>query len=103
MTVSEAPVALITGSGRKRVGNVIARYLAKRGYRIDVLVTTASIWATKTFDEIAAEDLRKNFDVNTLGTFFVAQAVGNVMIALEDGGSIVTVGKWAIECPYLDH
>lgn len=34
MTKSNSPVALITGSGRQRVGNVIATELAKDGYRI---------------------------------------------------------------------
>lgn len=31
---SNRPTVLITGSGRHRVGNVIARFLAERGYRI---------------------------------------------------------------------
>ena len=34
MNSQAQPVALITGSGRARVGNVIARYLAERGYQI---------------------------------------------------------------------
>ena len=33
-TDSKARVALITGSGRRRVGNVIASYLAERGFSI---------------------------------------------------------------------
>jgi pteridine reductase len=155
MHESTKPVALITGSGRLRVGNVIARYLAAKDYRIaihynssvdeanqtceelrrqgtdceayqadvangadidkmvdgvygrfgriDVLVTTSSIWETIPFDEITADDLQKNFDVNTLGTFFAARAVGRVMVDQPEGGSIVTIGDWSIERPYLDH
>ena len=147
--------ALITGGGRHRVGNVIARYLADRQYRIalhyhtseaeaaetqaalqaegvdcelyqadvsddsdvqqmvhavqsrfgsiDVLATTVSIWSPKSLDEISADDLRSNFDVNTLGTFFAARAVGAVMVEQPTGGSIVTFGDWAIDRPYLDH
>lgn len=149
------PVALITGSGRHRVGNVIARYLAERKYqialhyhsskdeamktldelrshgvnceayeadvsnddavrrmvtqvneqfgRIDVLATTASIWSPGTLDDITVEDLRSNFEVNTLGTFLPARAVGKVMVEQPQGGSIVTFGDWAIERPYLHH
>ncbi|MDG1895169.1 MAG: SDR family oxidoreductase, partial [Fuerstiella sp.] len=149
------PVALITGSGRHRVGNVIARYLAERKYqialhyhsskeeavetldelrsvgvnceayradvssddsvrqmvtqvndrfgRIDVLATTASVWSSGSLDNITADDLRSNFDVNTLGTFFTARAVGAVMVEQPEGGSIVTFGDWAIERPYMHH
>ena len=149
------PVALITGSGRKRVGNIIARHLAAQGYRIamhyhssedaaresrdelretgvdcevfqadvadesevarmmnnvvdrfqrlDVVVTTSSIWSTTPLKDITADDLRRNFDVNVTGTFLVARAAGNVMISQPDGGSIVTIGDWAIERPYLHH
>ncbi|MEQ9411809.1 MAG: SDR family oxidoreductase [Fuerstiella sp.] len=155
MNESLRPVALITGSGRRRVGYVIARFLAEKNYRIalhynssveeacqtrdelrelgtecdvwqadvadenevetmirgvvdrfgrlDVLVTTASIWSTTPFEQITADDLRKNFDVNTLGTFFAARSAGRVMVNQPEGGAIVTIGDWAIERPYLDH
>lgn len=148
-------VALITGSGRHRVGNVIARYLANRKYlialhyqsskaeametlrelrrngtdceayqadvsndaavadmvaqvherfgRIDVLATTASVWSPGKINDITADELRRNFDINTLGTFFAARAVGAVMVKQPEGGSIVTFGDWAIERPYLHH
>jgi pteridine reductase len=149
------PVALITGSGRRRVGNVIAHALAQRGYaiglhyhmsaesaqatvaqlraggatcaafqadvgdeaavdgmfagvlerfgRLDVLVTTASIWETIPLDQVTAADLRRNFDANTLGTFLCARRAGLIMVGQETGGAIITIGDWAIERPYLDH
>lgn len=151
----DSPTALITGSGRHRIGNVIAKSLAEQHYRIalhyhsskseametrdalretgiqcdayqadvsdddavqamvkavqndfgriDVLVTTASIWNPIPFNEITAADLHANFGVNTLGTFFVARAAGAVMVEQPEGGSIVTFGDWAIDRPYLDH
>lgn len=148
-------VALITGSGRRRVGNVIARHLAERGCaialhyhsseeeaeqtaaeirdlgvacqafranvavesdvdemfdsllasfgRLDVLVTTASIWETTPLEEVTADDVRRSFDVNTLGTFLCARRAGLVMCEQAEGGSIITIGDWSIERPYLDH
>ena len=36
MNESRKPVALITGSGSYRVGNVTARYPAAKGYRIAI-------------------------------------------------------------------
>lgn len=155
MADSNIPVALITGSGRDRVGNVIAKGLADDGYRIalhyhsseesalesrdelrasgtsceafqanvgdesevqqmvdhvvakfgriDVLVTTSSIWPTETLEETTAASVLKSFEVNTLGTFTVAKAAGLVMVNQEAGGSIVTIGDWKIDRPYLDH
>lgn len=155
MSKAPPPVALITGSGRPRVGNVVARFLAERGYRIalhyhrskepaeqtrdelrvndveckafqanvaksaeveqmvgqtvdhfgrlDVLVTTASIWAETPLDAVTEEDLRRNFEINTAGTFFAARAAGQQMVQQAEGGVIVTIGDWAIERPELDH
>lgn len=148
-------VALITGSGRRRVGNVVARGLARRGYaiglhyhhsaesaretaadlaaggtdcavfqadvgdesavermfagvldrwgRLDVLVTTASIWETIPLEEVTAADVRRHFDANTLGTFLCARRAGLIMAGQAEGGAIVTIGDWAIGRPYLDH
>lgn len=155
MPDQDAPVALITGSGRDRVGNVIAKGLAADGYRIalhyhssedhalesrdelrskgtdceafqadvaeeqqvqqmvdavikqfgriDVLVTTSSIWPTETLEETTAASVLKSFEVNTLGTFTVAKAAGLVMTKQKSGGNIVTIGDWKIDRPYLDH
>lgn len=154
-TAANGKTVLITGSGRRRVGYVIARYLAQRGYSIalhyhssqesasriceelqllripcqayqadvsnakdvqrlvtavaddfgtiDGLVTTASIWNRRPLESTTAEDLRRSFDVNTLGTFLVAQEAGRVMVQQSQGGAIVTIGDWAVERPYLDH
>lgn len=148
-------VALITGSGRDRIGNLVANDLAAHGYaialhyhssdeeaaesieamradgvdceafkadvgdetdvhrmfdgirdrfgRLDVLVTTASIWQDAPLEETTAEDLRKNFEVNTLGTFLCAKQAGLMMVDQTEGGCIVTIGDWAIERPYPNH
>lgn len=152
---NEHPVALITGSGRQRVGNVVAHALAQHGYaiglhyhtsaesahataaeldahgtacaafqadvgdetavdrmfdgvlkrfgRLDVLVTTASVWETIGLEQVTAADLRRTFDANTLGTFLCARRAGLIMAGQEAGGAIITLGDWAIERPYLDH
>jgi pteridine reductase len=154
-TDNQAKTALVTGSGRQRVGNVVARALADLGYRLaihyhrsgeaavetvralqsqggdamaiqadvsdeaevdgmfdavmerfgrlDVLVTTASIWPTLSLEETTADAMRKSFDVNTLGTFLCCRRGGLIMAGQNEGGSIVTFGDWAIERPYIDH
>jgi pteridine reductase len=71
--------------------------------RLDVLVTTASVWRSKKLEDIRADDLRLNFDVNTFGTFLCARRAGLMMVEQESGGLVVTIGDWAIERPYLDH
>lgn len=150
-----AKVALVTGSGRRRVGHVIARALAEDGYtialhyhasrqaaeaqigemrrlgipchafradvsveddvdrmfdsiverfgRLDVLVTTASIWETVPLEQLTADHVCRHFQVNTLGTFLCARKAGLIMVGQSEGGAIVTIGDWAIERPYLDH
>jgi len=147
--------ALITGSGRDRIGNLIARGLADDGYaiglhyhnseeeahqtrdeiraagchcdayqadvgdekdvqqmfssfhqqhqRIDLLVTTASIWKTKPLAETTADDVLASFQVNTLGTFLCAREAGLQMAEQETGGSIIVCGDWAIQRPYPGH
>jgi pteridine reductase len=152
--MTNQPVALITGSGRKRVGWHVAQSLADRGYalavhyhrsaadaeqtvadfaargvtamkvqadladeaavqamvdsvlerfqRIDVLVNSAAIWERKPLEQVTAADLRVHFEVNALGTFLCAQRAGLAMVRQDQGGSIINLGDWAIERPYLD-
>jgi pteridine reductase len=147
--------ALVTGSGKKRVGNAVARALAARGFaiavhyhhsaveakqtvaelraagaeaeafqadvsretsidglvqkildrfgRLDALVTCASVWQPKSLEEIGEEDLRRNFDVNTLGTFLCCQKAGLAMCRQPEGGAIVTVADWALARPYRNY
>ena len=153
--MSAAKVALVTGSGKQRVGWYVAEALARRGYsvaihyhesgseaiqtvrhleeigaaakafqadltdetavrnlvrdavitfgRLDVLVTCAAIWPAKKLEDVTAADVRQCFEVNTLATFVCCQEAGLVMAGQPEGGSIVTVGDWAIARPYLDH
>jgi pteridine reductase len=148
-------VALVTGSGRLRLGHVIAASLAGQGYsialhfgrstkaahdtvqrmrdggvnceafqadvaveadvdrmfqavaerfgRLDVLVTTAAIWEAMPLERVSAQDVRRNFDVNALGTFLCARRAGLCMVQQPEGGAIITIGDWAVKRPYLDH
>lgn len=148
-------VALITGSGRPRVGFEIAKSLAECGFdialhyhssaeqaeeganqlrrhgiqceafnadvaneddvnhlfdqvaskfrRLDVLVTTSAIWKPIKLEETTAEDVQQFFNINTLGTFLCARRAGLMMAAQATGGSIITIGDWAIDRPYADH
>jgi pteridine reductase len=149
------PVALVTGSGARRVGNVVARALAARGFhlalhanqsladaeetmndlrlaghqaialaadltdeaaarqivdsaclhygRLDVLVNSAAIWRPVPLEQVTADEIRRNFEVNTLATFVCAQQAGLKMAAQPTGGVIINIGDWAIARPYLNH
>lgn len=148
-------VALITGSGKKRVGRFVAAALAERGYnlvvhyhtsaaeaeeaatvfrqqgiealalsanlteetevrklfqqtlrhlgRMDVLVHCAGLWGKGKLEEVSAEDVSRNFQVNVLSTFLCAREAGLMMARQPEGGCIVTLGDWAVVRPYLDH
>jgi pteridine reductase len=153
--MSTAPVALITGAGKKRVGWHVANALAQRKYRlaihyrssaaeaaetveylrgrgveaeefaadltdelavrgmvenvlkrfgrIDVLVNVAAIWQSKKLEEVKSEDVRQHLETNTLATFLCCQQVGLAMAKQPYGGSIITIGDWACERPYLNY
>ena len=153
--MSTSKIALITGSGKRRVGNAVARALAVRGYgiavhyhqsadaaletvrqlqaegadtaafaadvadeqavarlfsqvmdrfgRLDVLVTAAAVWESQSLDEVTAADVRRQFDINTLGTFLCCRAAGRIMVAQPEGGAIVTLGDGACERPGMNY
>jgi pteridine reductase len=148
-------VALVTGSGKRRIGSHVAEALAARGYalgihyrssraeaeiavaalqasgveavalyadltdeqsvrtlveqmirrfgRLDVLVNSAAVWGRKKLEEVTADDVRGQFDANTLGTFLCSQQAGLAMVGQPEGGCIILLGDWAIVRPYLDH
>jgi pteridine reductase len=77
--------------------------VVERFGRLDALVTTASIWDTIPLERVTADDVRRNFDINALGTFLCARRAGLIMAGQEEGGTIITIGDWAIARPYLDH
>jgi pteridine reductase len=153
--MSSSKVALITGSGKRRIGNVVALALAERGYdialhynhsaqeaqetvaqleaagiraaafpadfsqenevtrlfdgvrktfgRLDVLVTAAAVWEPKPLEAVTAADVRRHFEINTLGTFLCCQRAGLIMAAQPSGGVIVTIGDWADARPYPNY
>ena len=89
-------------SDEKQVREMIGGVNAHFG-RIDVLVNCAAIWQPKQLEEVTAEDVRRHFDINTLGTFLCCQQVGMLMVSQTHGGAIINLGDWAIIRPYLDH
>lgn len=145
-------LALITGGGKRRLGNAVAFALAERGYdialhynrsaaeakqsaeemkkfgvrvetyqadladenqlarlfagvekdfdRLDVLVTAAAIWESKPLEQVTADDVRRHFEINALGTFLCCQRAGEIMVRHPEGGTIVTLGDWATARPY---
>ena len=150
--MSTRRVALVTGSGKRRIGSAVAEALAGRGYslvvhyytssaeadelveafhsrgveaiavradlsdereadalvektlthfgRIDVLVNCAAIWERKELEDVTADDVRRHFEANTLGTFLCSRRAGLAMVRQPEGGCIVALGDWAVVRPY---
>jgi pteridine reductase len=71
--------------------------------RLDALVNSAAIWAPTPLDLVAADDVRRFFEVNTVSTFVGCQHAGQIMAEQETGGAIVNVGDWAVARPYRDY
>jgi pteridine reductase len=70
---------------------------------VGVLVNSAAIWESKRLEEVTAEDVRRHFDTNALGTFLCCQQVGLRMVGQPSGGVIINLGDWAEVRPYLNY
>jgi pteridine reductase len=70
--------------------------------RIDAVVHCAAVWDWKSLEETSEVDVRRQFEINTLGAFNVAKAAGLAMVAQPSGGRIVLIGDWAVHRPYRD-
>ena len=148
-------VAIVTGSGRRRIGNVVARVLAEAGYRLaihyhqskdsaletvdelravgveadafgadltqesevarlfeqvdaawgrlDLLVNSAAVWTPTPLESLTAEEIRRQFDINTLGSLLCCKGAGALMARQPEGGSIVLIGDATLEHPYTGY
>ena len=82
-----------------QVEGLVTRIIERFG-RIDGLVTLAAIWDPTPLIDLTTEQIQQHFMVNALGTVLCAQKVGKEMVKQESGGTIVTVGDWAVDRPY---
>lgn len=84
------------------VERMIQETLSRFG-RIDYLINAAAVWGRKLLESVTSQDVRDQFDANTLGTFLCCQHAGLVMTKQPEGGCIVTIGDWACVRPYLGY
>jgi pteridine reductase len=71
--------------------------------RIDILVNSAAIWRPTPLADVSADQIRKYFQINTVGSFLSARAAGAKMAAQPTGGSIINIGDSATVRPYQEH
>lgn len=70
--------------------------------RLDAAIHCAAIWEWRFLEQTTSEDVRRNLEINTLGSYAVAKAAGLQMVKQASGGAIVLLGDWAIARPYRD-
>jgi NAD(P)-dependent dehydrogenase (short-subunit alcohol dehydrogenase family) len=70
--------------------------------RLDVVVHCAAVWDWQSLESVSSEDVRRQFEINTLGSFAVARCAGLQMVTQATGGAIVLLGDWAVVRPYRD-
>jgi pteridine reductase len=71
--------------------------------RLDALVNSAAIWSPTPLETVAADDVRRFFEINALSTFVCCQHAGLIMMGQAGGGTIVNIGDWAVARPYRDY
>lgn len=69
--------------------SAIADLLAHAG-PLDVIVNNAAITSTHRFEDLTEQNFRENFDINTVGTFILAQEGARRM---RNGGRIVNIAS----------
>lgn len=80
--------------------SAIADLLAHAG-PLDVIVNNAAITSTHRFEDLTEENFRENFDINTVGTFIVAQEGARRM---RNGGRIVNIASRSFSgAPQMAH
>ncbi|WP_112664424.1 SDR family NAD(P)-dependent oxidoreductase [Microvirga flavescens] len=57
---------------------------------LDVIVNNAAVTSTHRFEDLTEDDFRENFEINTVGTFIVAQEGARRM---RNGGRIVNIAS----------
>lgn len=77
--------------------------LTQRYGRIHALVHSAAIWNRTPLESATLEDLESHWRINALSPFLLTQKFGLAMVPHESGGSMVLIGDWAIERPYVDY
>ncbi len=104
LTAAGQPAIAVQADLREedQVQGMIAQ-VARQFGRIDALVNSAAIWESKLLEEVTADDVRRHFEANTLGTFLCCQHVGRLMVGQDSGGAIVNIGDWAIVRPYCEY
>ena len=62
-----------------------SRNVLSRFGRLDVLVTAAAVWEPKPLEDVTADDVRRQFEINTLGTFLCCRQAGLIMAGQPEG------------------
>lgn len=70
--------------------------------RLDAVIHCAAIWEWKPLEDTHSDDVRRNLEINTLGSYNVARTAGLQMVKQATGGAMVLIGDWAVARPYRD-
>lgn len=98
------PPLVVSGDLRDAAAvEAMVQEVCKTFGRIDILINAAAIWEPLPLEQVTAQELRRYFDINAVGTFLAAQAAGLQMVRQPNGGAIINLGDWATVRPYLDH
>jgi pteridine reductase len=70
--------------------------------RLDAVVHCAAVWDWSPLEQTTEDQLRAQFEINTLGAYHVARSAGLAMVPQPQGGRIILIGDWAVARPYAN-
>lgn len=95
-TGADVESAIVDIRDRGAISDLLERFAP-----LDVIVNNAAITSTRRFEDLTEDDFRENFDINTVGTFVVAQEGSRRM---RNGGRIVNIASRSFAgAPQLAH
>jgi pteridine reductase len=74
--------------------------IVERLGQVHLLVNSAAIWEPKPLESTTADDFRRYFEVNALGTALTCKHFGLQMTKQPAGGSIINISDSAVRRPY---
>ena len=99
--IRTVPIDVTDPAGVLAAAKDVQEEVGSQGLR--AVINNAGVIVQGPLELVPPDELRRQFEINTLGPFVCCHHAGLIMMEQERGGAIVNIGDWAIERPYRDY